>query len=138
MMNLQFLRRILLPGALALLAAACGGRTVPAEAFDRTLYAPRCAAGFEIVGAEGAASTMLRIRNPWQGAEGVETRLFIARGGEEAPAAFDGQVLHGDARRIVCMSSTHVAMLDLLGSDSTIVGVSGIGITSFGRSSILL
>ena len=60
-------------------------------------------------------STILKTYAPWQGAEGEETQLFIARNGEQAPADFPGQVLDGDARRIVCMSSTYIAMLDALG-----------------------
>ena len=51
---------------------------------------------------------------------------FIARNGEQAPADFPGQVLDGDARRIVCMSSTYIAMLDALGEPQRVVGVSGI------------
>ena len=54
-------------------------------------------------------STILKTYAPWQGAEGEETQLFIARNGEQAPADFPGQVLDGDARRIVCMSSTYIA-----------------------------
>lgn len=42
------------------------------------------------------------------------------------PADFPGQVLDGDARRIVCMSSTYIAMLDALGEPQRVVGVSGI------------
>lgn len=119
------MRRLLILLAASLLAA-CGHRSASTDNYDRTLYAPRYASGFEIVGADGAASTMLKVRNPWQGAEGIETRLFIARNGELAPAGFEGQVLDGDARRVVCMSSTHVAMLDLAGAAETIVGVSGL------------
>lgn len=121
----RILRTIGLLAALA--AAACGHRSASPEAFDVTLYAPRYAAGFEIVGAEDAASTIIRVRDPWQGAEGIETQLFIARDGERAPEGFDGQVLDGDARRVVCMSSTHVAMLDAVDAVQRIVGVSGIG-----------
>ena len=119
------MKRLLLLFAL-LACVSCGHRGASADDFDRTVYAPRYAAGFEIVGAEGAASTILKVRNPWQGAEEVETMLFIARDGETAPAGFGGQVLEGDARRIICMSSTHVAMLDLAGAVERVVGVSGI------------
>ena len=122
----RILQRTLL-SAVLLLAAACGGRRTTLLAdFDRAVYTPGYASGFEIAGAAGRTSTIIRVRSPWQGAEGVETALYIARDGEEAPEGFDGQVRRGDARRIVCLSSTHVAMLDALGADSTIVGVSGI------------
>lgn len=54
------------------------------------------------------------------------TQLFIARGGESAPEGFTGQVLEGDASRIVAMSSTHIAMLNAIGEAGRVVGVSGI------------
>jgi len=41
------------------------------------------------------------------------------------PEGFDGQVLDGEARRIVAMSSTHIAMLDAVGQAARVVGVSG-------------
>ena len=113
--------------AAALLLAACGARPgTSLEEFRTTIYRPAYAAGFEIVGAEGLQSTILRTRTPWQGAaEGTATALFIARNGETPPAGFDGQTVEAGAQRIVCMSSTHVAMLDAVGAAPRIVGVSG-------------
>ena len=120
------LRRFTLCAA-ALLLAACGARPgTSLEEFRTTIYRPAYAAGFEIVGAEGLQSTILRTRTPWQGAaEGTATALFIARNGETPPAGFDGQTVEAGAPRIVCMSSTHVAMLDAVGAAPRIVGVSG-------------
>jgi len=114
----------------AVLLAACGGRTAAPKNFDTAVYTPAYASGFEIAGAEGAASTMLKVRDPWQGAEGIETQLLIARNGEPAPEGFEGQILQGDARRVVCMSSTHVAMLDAAGAVQAVAGVSGISYIS--------
>lgn len=110
----------------AFAATGCHTRRVGAGAFDLELYTPRYAEGFEIVGASGQQSTILRSRNPWQGADEVVTSLFIARNGEQPPAGFDGQVLYERAERIICMSSTHVAMLDAVGAVESVVGVSGI------------
>ena len=110
---------------VSVLFCACGGsgRTGISE-FGEVLYSPRYAGGFEILGAAGRQSTIVRTHNPWQGAEGIDTELFIARGGEQAPAGFAGQVLRGDAERVVCMSSTHVAMMAAAGAAERIVGVS--------------
>lgn len=94
--------------------------------FDKDVYTPRFASGFDIRGAEGRESVILTVTNPWQGADSVTTRLFIARGGEEVPDGFEGQVLEGDAERIVAMSSSHIGMLDAIGSAGNITGVSGI------------
>lgn len=110
-----------------LLFAACAGEPARSlEEFSTAIYTPSYATGFDISGAEGAASTLITVRNPWQGAEGVEKRLFIAREGERAPEGFDGQVIEGAAERVVCMSSTYVAMIDALDCTEKVVGVSGI------------
>lgn len=95
------------------------------EDFNLSVYTPNYATGFRILGAEGKQSTLIRITNPWQSATDVETMLFIARAGEKAPFGFRGQVLHSDAKRIVCMSSSHIAMLDVMESVGNVVGVSG-------------
>lgn len=111
----------------ALLFAACAGEPARSlEEFSTSIYTPSYATGFDISGAEGAASTLITVRNPWQGAEGVEKRLFISREGERAPEGFDGQVIKGAAERVVCMSSTYVAMIDALDCTEKVVGVSGI------------
>lgn len=111
----------------ALILGACGGGEVRSmEEFSTMLYEPSYATGFDIRGAESAASTIITVRNPWQGAEGVEQQLFIARNGEKAPKGFVGQTLNGAAQRVVCMSSTYVAMIDALDCTERVVGVSGI------------
>lgn len=93
--------------------------------YNMTVYTPTFATGFRIVGAQDKLSTLIRVTNPWQSADDVETMLFIARGGEKVPAGFRGQVLQGEAKRIVCMSSSHIAMLDAIGAVECVVGVSG-------------
>ena len=111
----------------ALLFAACAGEPARSlEEFSTSVYKPRYATGFDISSAESTASTLITVRNPWQGAEGVEKHLFISREGERAPEGFAGQVIEGAAERVVCMSSTYVAMIDALDCTERVVGVSGI------------
>lgn len=110
----------------AAVLTACHTSTSKIEDFGKIVYAPEYATGFEIRGAEGSASTLITVTDPWQGADSVSTQLFIARDGEDAPEGFEGQVLRGDARRVVAMSSTHIAMLDAVGAAPAVVGVSGI------------
>lgn len=113
---------------LALVLAACGGSsrsTLPAK----ELYKPAYAGAFRILGDSLSQNTVISVSNPWQGAEGVRRDLLVLREGE-APAGFDGQIMRGDARRIVAMSSTHVAMLSALGLADRIVGVSGLDFIS--------
>ena len=120
-------RRLAILLLLTATTLGCGSRPpVSLEAFDQPILTPHYATGFEIVGADGSQSTLLRSKNPWQGARDVETTLFIARNGEQAPVGYDGPVVEAGARRIVCMSSTYVAMLDALGAADRVVGVSGL------------
>lgn len=124
---MKYLTKRIFVALCALLFAACAGEPARSlEEFSTSIYTPSYATGFDISGAEGAASTLITVRNPWQGAEGVEKRLFISREGERAPEGFDGQVIEGAAERVVCMSSTYVAMIDALDCTEKVVGVSGI------------
>lgn len=112
---------------LAVLMVSCNGnKSAKIEDFSQSLYTPGYASGFDIKGAYGHKSSLITVSNPWQGADSITTQLFIARDGETAPEGFTGQVLQGDADRIVAMSSTHIAMLDAVDAADRVVGVSGI------------
>lgn len=116
---------------LAITIVSCGGNgNSSVSTYADSIYIPEYASGFRILGAEGTSSVIIESVNPWQGADSVVTRLFIARDGEEPPQGFDGQVIEGDARRIVAMSSTHIAMLDVIGETARVVGVSGMDFIS--------
>ena len=131
MPNLRSLIRTLLVALIVLNCAACHQRrATDMEAFTVEVYTPRYAKGFTIVGSEQGTSSILRVSNPWQGAEGVEAELFISRNGEKAPDGFNGQIIEGAAKRVVCMSSSYVAMLDFVGEVESVVGVSGIDFIS--------
>ena len=116
---------------LAITIVSCGGNgNSSVSTYADSIYLPEYASGFRILGAEGRSSVIIESVNPWQGADSVVTRLFIARDGEEAPQGFEGQVIEGNARRIVAMSSTHIAMLDVIGETARVVGVSGMDFIS--------
>lgn len=108
---------------LSLAFTGCHNKSSKINDFNLLLYAPEYASGFDIKGAGGKESVLITVRNPWQGADSVTTWLFIVRNGEEVPEGFAGQVLKGDAKRIVAMSSTHIAMLDAIGEVRCITGV---------------
>ena len=115
--------------ALVMAASCCrGSRT--AEVFDTVYYTPSHAAGFEIIGCRDSLSRVIRVMSPWQDADSTAFDLFIARGGENPPEGFSGQVIRGQAERIVAMSSSYVAMLDLVGETGRICGVSGMDFIS--------
>lgn len=116
----------ILPILMLLVVAACGKKETKISDFNKEVYTPEYASGFKILGTDGGESVIIETSNPWQGADSITTRLFIARNGETAPEGFDGQVLNGDAKRVVAMSSTHIAMLDAVKEAGRVVGVSGI------------
>jgi iron complex transport system substrate-binding protein len=124
-LNMKFSALTLSIAALALLSS-CGDKNHSEKVFDKDIYTPQYAAGFAISGSDSKQSTVITVYNPWQGADSVVTELYIERDEETAPIGFTGQILKGEAHRIVAMSSTHVAMLDAIGEVDRIVGVSGL------------
>lgn len=112
------------------LASCVSNKKTSLEAFNQDVYTPEYAAGFKILGADNAQSTLIQVFNPWQGAKEVEMSYFVSRNGEQAPAGFTGPTIPAGAKRIVCMSSSYIAMLDALGQVDRIVAVSGINYVS--------
>lgn len=118
-------KMIFLAVCAAVLAACAGGEGGDLSQWCEDVYLPEYAGGFRISTAEGKESVIITTFTPWQGAEGETRSLFMARNGEKPPKSFKGQVLEGDAERIVCLSSSYIAMLDALGETDRVAGVSG-------------
>ena len=76
-----------------LMLSGCQTKTKSTSAFTKEVYTPEYATGFDIMGADNTESTIIHVRNPWQGAEGVEMSYFVARNGEQAPKDFDGVII---------------------------------------------
>lgn len=112
------------------LASCVYNKKTSLEAFKQDVYTPEYATGFKILGAKNAQSTLIQVSNPWQGAKDVTMSYFISRNGELPPAGFTGPTIPAGAQRIVCMSSSYIAMLDALGQVNRIVAVSGIDYVS--------
>lgn len=117
--------RLFISVLACILLVGCRGSDAQNASLSQTVaYAPRYAEGFEIL--EEDHGTVLVTRTPWQGADSASaSSLFISYGGEDAPSGFKGQAINGPARRIACMSSSHIAMLDALGLADRVVAVSG-------------
>lgn len=116
--------------SLLFLASCISNKKTSLEAFNQDIYTPEYAAGFKILGATNVQSTLIQVFNPWQGAKEVEMSYFISRNGEQAPTGFTGPTIPAGAKRIVCMSSSYIAMFDALGQVNRIVAVSGIDYVS--------
>lgn len=73
--------------------------------------------------------TQLKIFNPWQGADNITIVYRLQRRNVKLPPGIDpSSVIFVPVKKIVCMSTTHVAMISALGEEKTIAGVSGKGL----------
>ena len=68
---------------LLFLASCISNKKTSLEAFKQDVYTPEYATGFKILGADKAASTLIQVSNPWQGAKDVKVSYFISRNGEQ-------------------------------------------------------
>lgn len=76
-----------------------------------------------------SGSVTVTILNPWQGANNVNLIYHLVRRGSVVPAGLDSStIIFVPVKKIICMSTTHVAMISALNEENTISGVSG---TSF-------
>jgi iron complex transport system substrate-binding protein len=72
--------------------------------------------------------TKLTVINPWQGAKNICQEYFLIKRGVNLPAWPDSsKIIYVPVKKIICMSTTHVAMISSLGEESTITGMSGTG-----------
>ena len=68
--------------------------------FTTEIYTPAHASGFYIRGNEKDASTLVTIRNPWQGGSQIEQHLLILRDeGEDAAFAYVRGLLREEKER---------------------------------------
>ena len=70
--------------------------------------------------------TEVKIIDPWQGATGVNQIYYLVKRGSVLPGGVDSSaVIFVPLKKIICMSTTHLAMISALGEEQTIAGVSG-------------
>ena len=112
---------------LSTLATGCSGSAERnLSDFTTTVYSPTYASGFDIRGTEKDASTLITVHNPWQGGSQADQHLILLRGKAKAPRHAEIQAVKAPVRRVVCMSSSHVALFDALNQTDRIIGVSGL------------
>ena len=60
--------------------------------------------------------TEVKIIDPWQGANGVNQVYYLVKRGSRVPEWMDSSaVIFVPVKKIICMSTTHVAMITALG-----------------------
>lgn len=83
-------------------------------------YRPNDALGFQIDTLQ--QSYVLRVRDPWQGANGIEYKYIIGDFGYQ-PKSDDSIGL--PVKRVVCMSTSHSAFIESMDQGHSIIGISG-------------
>jgi iron complex transport system substrate-binding protein len=67
----------------------------------------------------------LVVSNPWQDAKNVQYKYLLCSNTEKTSGNGYSEVIPIPAKRVVCLSTTHIAYIDRLGACDVIVGVSG-------------
>jgi iron complex transport system substrate-binding protein len=113
---------------LIVLTVSCSGKKDPPS--ERTLQngdgIVKIAQRFTLLKTDSC--TILTITDPWQGAEGVSQVFYLVK--KDSEYRFRGNsspVIYVPVQKVICMSTTHLAMIAALGMDSTVAGVSGAG-----------
>jgi len=69
--------------------------------------------------------TILLVKDPWQGATGIDYSYYLINRNSETDLKIDpSEIIYVPVRKIICMSTTHVAMIAALDERNTIAGVS--------------
>lgn len=119
--------RIILAVILSVLLLGCNSvEKFDMKDFPNEVYTPKYANGFRLLTTKDADATLLVIDKPWQGDKTEQRMLLIDPHNRFAMTKHPHlQRITSYPKRVICLSSSHIAMLDALGQSSTIVGVSG-------------
>ena len=94
------------------LGVSCGVQTNHgSENFKTSIYIPEYASGF-VIDTDGEGNNLIRVTQPWQGSD-VEEQTLAIFATEEAAEGYVGEYIVGAADRVVCMSTSHIAMLPI-------------------------
>lgn len=94
---------------IAIFAGSCGRKNSGNPTSGDVQYHPTFSQSFEILKDNESGHDIISVKNPWEGATNVTKEFKITKVPE----------------RIVCLSTTHIAMIDALGETARIAGVSG-------------
>ncbi len=115
--NTLFLRLLLLSVFLLLIPVSpSAGQNIPGQI---TVHYAR---GFQVEYRDGV--TLVSVTNPWPGAKTGFRYLLKKRGAVTPPGYDDCQVVEIPVKRLISLSTTHLAFLDALGLVDRLVGFS--------------
>lgn len=112
--------------AVVILLSSCTGKNKSAPGIPESIEIPivSYAKKFKIEKKEGYSQ--VSVMDPWQGASNVVQRWYLVQGGVKPPAGIDTtQVINVPVRNIICMSTTHLAMISALDEAGSVTGFSG-------------
>jgi iron complex transport system substrate-binding protein len=82
------------------------------------------AKGFSV--AHGSGFTLLEVNNPWQGSGNISYRYVLAGCKDSVPVHLNNiPFIRTPVKKIVCLSTTQLAMINSLGAGEKVVGISG-------------
>jgi len=114
--------------SLLLLSLACH-RNPPSNrqtAKPAEISFARYASGFEVEVCSGYS--LLHVYNPWQNSQGVSFSYVLSEDPGLVPDSLSHLLyIQTPVHRVITLSTTHVAMIDQLGKQATIKGISGSG-----------
>jgi iron complex transport system substrate-binding protein len=113
----------------ALLLSACSGQpgsSVDTAGHGEGTHFTRHASGFRVI--DQGSYTLIEVTDPWQQSKGVIFSYVLAPDPEVLPDSLKNiSFIKTPVKRVIALSTTHVAMIDQLGSAESIVGLSGSG-----------
>jgi len=110
----------------SVILTSCTGNTTKYPSNLKTAETPivSYAKRLKIVNTDGYSH--VSVLNPWQGARDIAQEWYLFRSGEEIPYFIDTlKVIRVPVKKVVCMSTTHLAMISALGEAESVVGFSG-------------
>jgi len=68
----------------------------------------------------------ITVYNPWEQAIGVSFTYYLFQKGQPVPDSLkDEKVIFVPVERVICLSTSHIAFLEVLGETGKVLGVSG-------------
>lgn len=111
--------------ALAVISCSCGRRTGDVSKDNEASADSSFVSGrYSLEQVNGIRK--LVISNPWQNSRGIELVYYLVPHDMPLPDTLSEEdVIRVPVKRIICMSTTHIAMLRALGATDAIIGISG-------------
>lgn len=98
--------------------------TVSNQQKQKVTGSNRYAHGFQVEKNENL--TKLSVFNPWEKAENISVDYYLLKKASPLPDSLaNKKVIRTPVERVICLSTTHIAFLDVLNETAAIAGVSG-------------